>query len=260
MVRALNDRSENFDLSNLTNQQLQIIAEIVNAFKVPVKSTTYPELGLGSGRFFSDFQSRLVLYHAINEDAMKKKAFEFAFAKSCNADGRNAIVAESPVVAAADVTVDNQRFSCKTEAPAKMNVKLINISKLMEARWIRECRSGTDFCDGIKNNVVSHLLRYERIIMLRAFRRGEFYDYRLIEIPLRLLLLVDGVQPKDFSSRTKNGSTSAPVRLPDGSSFLLRLDGSVEKVTVTRLPERMCSIHGTWSIPIRLNQSILSLL
>lgn len=243
----------NLDVSHLTREQLQIITEIVNAFKIPVQATAYPAGGLCTDKFFSDFQSRLVLYHAINEDAMKKKAFEFAFAKSCNAEGRNATVTENPVIAAADVIVGQERFSCKTEASAGMNANFITISKLMEARWIRGCQSGEDFCNGIKSNVVPHLMRYERIIMLRAFKRGGVYDYRLVEIPLNLLLSVYNVQPWDFSTRTSNGSTSAKIALPDGTSFLLRLDGSVEKVTISGFPERMCYIHGTWSIPIRLS-------
>jgi hypothetical protein len=238
-------------LSDLSESQIKLLAETADAFRGDVQSDINSSSDLCSPRFVKDFQNRLVLYHALNEDVLKKKTFEFAFAQAARAAGRSASVATNSTQPAQDVVVDGTNFSLKTEASASIREQRIKISKLMEARWIRECTTGHDFLEHVFSRVIPHLRNYQRIVMLRAFRRpGSLVEYHLLEIPHNLLLRAQSLTASDFTPRTDNGSSSAEVK--DGSRliFTLRFDGSVEKVTVENLEEARCIRHATWKIPI----------
>ncbi|NMG11685.1 hypothetical protein DP117_34455 [Brasilonema sp. UFV-L1] len=150
----------------------------------------------------------------------------------------------------------------------------------MEARWIRECRVSADFARETTYRVISHLSKYERIMMLRAYdilppvskeNQTEISPliqnsdaiktlpkvrYELYEIPLNVLMLVKGLQESSFKPRTKNGGSSAKVYTTDNkAAFTLILDGSVEKITVSSLRIDLCFLHGSWVIPtIKVNR------
>jgi Type II site-specific deoxyribonuclease len=239
-------------LPPLTVSQKRILARIAGAFQVPVDSEATPTSDLATDAFMEDFANRLIVWHALNADPLKKKAFEYAFAASCRNAGRNALVIANPVHPGQDVMLDGIAFSCKTEAEAKISQKKIKISKLMEARWIRECTTSEQFATGVLKRVIHHLDQYERMVTLRAFKRpGPIVEYHLIEIPLAVLRRASTLTAKDFGPRTKNGSSKAVVLTEDGKpAFTLTLDGSVEKVTVNCLNAALCRPHARWSVPI----------
>ena len=147
--------------------------------------------------------------------------------------------------------VDGGKFSLKTEGGKSIKPTTIHISKLMEARWIRECNGKDDFCTRSKEKIGAHLAHYERIISLRSFLTDSSVKYELVEIPMEILLEISRLRPADFSEKTANGSSSATVRGSDGTVFfVLSLDGSVEKITVRGLPLRLCKIHATWEVSL----------
>jgi hypothetical protein len=128
---------------------------------------------------------------------------------------------------------------------------IIHISKFMEARWIRDCSNGDDFCRFTRSRVGDHLAHYERIVSFRSFLSRTHVDYELIEIPKQVLAGIDGLRPGDFSKRTRNGSSSASVRGQRGQPmFVLSLDGSVEKVTIRRLSTQFCRTHAKWRVAL----------
>ena len=95
--------------------------------------------------FAKNFRIRLQLHHATHEEVFKKKTFEFAFKAASIVAGRTAEMDEDVTSAGYDLKVDDVRFSLKTEAGKTTSGTHIKISKLMEARWIRECRTGQDY-------------------------------------------------------------------------------------------------------------------
>ncbi|HEJ3696696.1 TPA: hypothetical protein SL425_000382 [Pseudomonas aeruginosa] len=234
----------------LNPKEAELVLELVKALKRQAKSYENPESDICDARFSEDFVSRLKIYHALNDDVLKKKTFEYAFARSLGCSGKSAIVTESSVHPGEDVLVEGVKFSLKTEASKSINPNSITISKLMEARWIRECTNGESIAAAVKSNVVSHLKRYDRILVLRAFKEKYSYRYRLVEIPVGLLLLMDALRPDDFSPRTRNGSSRAVVYYQSAHAFSLSLDGSVEKITIHGLRESLCILHGEWIVPI----------
>jgi hypothetical protein len=229
--------------------RVSLLVEMAKALERQVQSRVDPSSDIVTPDFESDFSGRLLLFHAMHDAALTKKTFEYFFRGACRAAGRTAEITENSVHPGEDVIVDGQKFSCKTEGGKSIRRDIIHISKFMEARWIRECNTGADFCRLTRSKVGDHLAHYERIVSFRSFLSWNHVDYELIEIPKQVLAGIDSLDPSDFSRRTKNGSSSATVQNRRGqSTFVLSLDGSVEKVTIRMLGTRFCQRHATWRV------------
>jgi len=234
--------------TRLHPQRLDVLLELAVALGRDVAVSVDPDSDLMTPEFVEDFSARLIAYHALHEQKLTKKTFEFVFQGACRAAGQNAKITSSPVNPGADITVDGVPFSLKTEGARSMSRAKISISKLMEARWIRECRSSQDFAQETVAHVVEHLQSYRRMLVLRAFSVAAGFEYHLVEIPLDVLMQVQHLTAADFSPRTDNGGSSAHVHVGDAIAFTLRLDGSVEKVTVSGLQIEFCMKHGVWRV------------
>lgn len=236
-------------ISQLPPERVNLLIEMGNALARSVVAEVSSDTDIVVSAFERDFSGRLLLFHAMHDAALTKKTFEYFFCGSSRAAGRAAIQTENSVYPGEDVVVDGQKFSLKTEGGKSISHAVIHISKLMEARWIRDCHSADDFCTLSKERIGVHLDHYERIISLRSFMSDSKVRYELVEIPKQVLLGVSKLRPSDFSPRTINGSSSAPVIGCDGSlSFVLSLDGSVEKITIRNLSLRLCKVHAKWEV------------
>jgi transcriptional regulator with XRE-family HTH domain len=231
--------------------QVELLLDMARAITSPVLPQVDPNTDIVTSEFAVNFSTRLLLHHATTAETFKKKSFEYALAAASKVAGRSATLTENGTFPGADVIIDGVKFSCKTEAAAGISRSSITVSKLMEARWIRECRTGSDFLNGVLARSVEHLRRYERIVVLRAIRTSTtVVEYKLVEIPLEVLLAMSSLKPKDFSERTPNGSSRARVKYNGQDAFTLTLDGSVEKVSVSGLKSSLCRHHATWDIPV----------
>ncbi len=232
----------------LPEARLGVLIDLAVALRRQVSTRAEADSAIATAAFAEDFSGRLLAYHAFHEQKLTKKTFEYVFCAASRAAGHNAVITTSSVNAGADVTVDGVAFSLKTEGAKSMSKSAITVSKLMEARWIRECRTPQDFADEVRSRVVDHLGEYERIITLRAFEKPNYFDYDLVEIPVAILRLVEGLTADNFTPRTANGGSSARV-LRDGEEvFTIRLDGSVEKITISGLKTSVCTHHATWRV------------
>ena len=197
---------------------------------------------------FEYFSTRLAAHHASSGVALKKENFEHILEHSFKRSGRDASLTDSMVNRGADLEVDGHGYSLKTEAAKGLNPKKITISKLMEARWIRDLNGPADVPDQVRDRIVSHLDEYERIFILRSYGNDERVRYDLHEIPKEVLAAAADLVAEDFGALTKAGGTSAKVRHGGKVAFTLRLDGSVEKVTVSGLDVELCPLHAWWEL------------
>ena len=237
--------------SGLSEGRLALLVEMADALGRSVRATVNPRSDLVNGEFESDFSGRLLLFHAMHDAALTKKTFEYFFVGANRSAGREASQTVNDVHPGEDVVVDGTRYSLKTEGGKSIRGDSLHISKLMEARWIRECRGGDDFNREVRDKVIGHLAHYQRIVSLRSFTTRSAYKYELVEIPKSLLLRAGYLSPRSFSARTKNGSSSADVVDDRGRRlFVLSLDGSVEKVTVRSLAKSACIVHAEWTVSV----------
>ena len=93
-----------------------------------------------------------------------------------------------------------------------------------------------------------HLAEYERIFILRSYGDDERVRYDLREIPKAVLAGVADLVAEDFGKLTGANGTSARVKYDGRVAFTLRLDGSVEKVTVSGLDVDLCPLHAWWEL------------
>ncbi len=237
-------------IRELNPVQITLLLEMARAMRREIQEDINEQSDVLVPEFATNFSNRLLIHHATHAEKFSKKAFEYAFASASTSAGRTAQIISSATNPGKDVIVNGVAFSLKTEASAGLRRDKITISKLMEARWIRDCRSSEDFANGITNRVVVHLQKYQRILMLRAYDVSESeLKYDLIEIPHSLLLQIGNLTANDFTTRTAGGGSRADVYISGRKAFTMRLDGSVEKVTISGLATDMCFYHGSWIIP-----------
>lgn len=238
-------------ISTLSSERVELLVEMAQALTRSVTARVDANSDLVTPAFERDFSGRLLLFHAMHDAALTKKTFEYLFCGASRAAGRTASQTVNSVHPGEDVIVDGHKFSLKTESGNSISKTSVHISKLMEARWIRECVTPEQFCLSAQTKIAAHLGHYERILTLRSFQSERTVLYQLVEIPRSVLLRIASLKPTDFSARTANGSTSATVRDSQGNTFfVLSLDGSVEKITIRRLDIGLCTIHATWQVSV----------
>lgn len=234
----------------LDSAQLEMLGEMAEALQQPCEVRVDPASDLASNEFSDYLLNRLKIHHATSEEKFKKASFEYAFIAAARYAGASASKTKSQTFQGADAIVNGVRWSLKTEASAKISRSSIVVSKFSEARWIRDCETPGDFARECLPRFLGHLDEYDRIATLRAFSVGrELVRYELVEIPKGLLMGVANLTERDFTPRTRNGGSSALVGDFNGIAFKLVLDGSVEKVTLSRLPVQRCWVHASWTVP-----------
>ncbi|WP_137405395.1 hypothetical protein [Sphingobium sp. MP9-4] len=214
-------------LRSLSPIQVEVLTDIIAKFAEEQISEHIRNDFLDEDAF-EYFSTRLAAHHASSGVALKKENFEHILEQSFKRTGHDAKRTDSMVHRGADLEVDARFFSLKTEAAKGLNPKSITISKLMEARWIRDLNGPEDAPEQVKERILSHLQEYERIFMLRSYGNEERVRYDLREIPKDVLAAVANLEAKDFGKITKAGGTSAEVRLNGRKAFRLVLDGSRE--------------------------------
>ena len=156
-------------IATLDDSTCEVLETIVAGLSYQVQETIAKYTDIAMPAFAKNFKTRLQLHHATHEEVFKKKTFEYAFKAGCIVAGKKSEMDPNVTSAGYDVVVDGVRYSLKTEAGASMSPQYIKISKLMEARWIRECRTGKDFLRGTKH-IMDHFTHYDRVLIVRAFK------------------------------------------------------------------------------------------
>lgn len=234
-------------LRKLTPVQVEVLTGMIAKFAEEQQHELLLDNFLDTDAF-EYFSTRLAAHHASSGVPLKKENFEHILEIAFKRSGHRAKRTEDMTHRGADLEVDGRFYSLKTEAAKGLNPKSVTISKLMEARWIRDLESHADAPARVRERVLSHLDEYERIFMLRSYGDERRVRYDLIEIPKRVLALVDGLGPDDFGQLTRAGGTAANVMLEGRRAFRLVLDGSVEKVTISGLDVRLCPLHAWWEL------------
>ncbi|GAA3715677.1 hypothetical protein GCM10022268_25340 [Sphingomonas cynarae] len=247
-----NDKREDIDgaiaaLKNLSPIQVEVLTSIITKFAEGQNGGHLREDFLDP-ESFEYFSTRLAAHHASSGIALKKENFEHILEQSFKRTGHNAARSESAVHRGADLEVDGAFFSLKTEAAKGLKPKSITISKMMEARWIRDLEGPEDAPEKVREKLLSHLNDYERIFILRSYGDENKVRYDLREIPKDILAAAGDLNEEAFGKLTKAGGTSAEVTIDGKKAFKLVLDGSVEKVTISGLDVDLCPLHAWWEL------------
>lgn len=158
----------------------------------------------------------------------------------------------------ADVTINNETFSLKTQADKNLRLNFINIHKYMElgkGEWSDKLKQ----LKGLKDQFLSHLSNYDRILVLRNIGKplpaNPYWEYELVEIPKSLLSEVSNGR---YEMTTESIQMSKPgyCRVIDSKTkslkFELYFDGGTErKLKINKIDRKYCTVHATWEFIIK---------
>lgn len=235
-------------LRMLSPIQIEVLGSIITKFAEEQKSQL-ERTDFLTPDAFEYFSVRLAVHHASSNVPLKKENFEHILEHSFLRAGHRAKLSESMTHRGADLEVDDVFFSLKTEASKGLNPKSITVSKLMEAKWIRDLNGPEDVPAQIQSMIMPHFQNYERIFTLRSYsapKDENLIRYDLRQIPKDVLERIGDLIPGDFSPLTGTNTTSAQVKINGKRAFTLRLDGSVEKITISNLDVELCPLHAWW--------------
>lgn len=239
-------------LPKLRGVQVVALVSIADALQTPLQAAVLPESDFATSEFAELIGDILVVHHVLSSEAFTKDKFEHAMEKVLSVCGHQAALAArgNP---GHDLTVDDERWSLKSQADQSIDPDKIHISKFRElgqGRWDSE-----EDLVGLRKSMFDHMDGYDRIFTIRCLsahrgRRDQLEkEYELVEIPKALLM-----ESADFPCIMKQDSTQTPkpgvcdVTDPDGSlRFQLYFDGGTErKLQVKKLRKDLCTVHATW--------------
>lgn len=242
-------------LSKLTPTQVTAIDELVEQFLRPyLQIDRNPDLNFIDDKILADFGDMLRLHHCFSKGPFSKDKFEYALELSFNQAGYQATLAP-PSNPTYDITVENQKFSLKTEAAQAIKLNAIHISKFMElGKGIWEDK--IEHLAGLRERFLDRLMGCDRILILRNFQKNP-WGYELVEIPVSLLAKASqGELYLNNDSRQNPKPSYCDVIENDERLFQLYFDGGTErKLQVKHLQKKFCEVHATWIFEVKQIQT-----
>ncbi len=108
---------------------------------------------------------------------------------------KNIVVLENPNSPRADIMIGKTRLSLKTETGTGTRKNSISITKLCTTE------TGEWTSKALIRHALSHLTRYEGILMLRAIWGENAIAYQLVDIPISLLQRMEGCKAQKVGVR-----------------------------------------------------------
>lgn len=236
-------------LKGLTAGQLQWIEEVAKVFGHEHRFSRMENSDLVSACLLQDFGDALRIHHCFSREPFTKDKFEYAYERVANFCGMKAALA-SRNNPGHDLTINDQRFSLKTQADKNLKPDKVHISKFMElgkGQWSDK----DDDLIGLRDQFFKHMQSYDRILSLRSLvpKGGKKWHYELVEIPKSLLM-----EAKKGQLRMAHDSKQMPkpgyCDVTDKAGNLklqLYFDGGTErKLQIRSLDKKYCAVHATW--------------
>ncbi len=155
--------------------------------------------------------------------------------------GADEVVLTNPNSPRADITVGKTRLSLKTETGNITRRNRISITKLCTTE------TGEWTSEALIRHAMSHLSRYEGILMLRAiWERANVIDYQLVEIPLALLKEMETCTALPVGRRKGRQSLGFDVLDGEDVAFHIHFDGADGKCQLRNLRVDRCTMLAEW--------------
>lgn len=236
----------------LNDAQVVVVARFVDGVTGATDVELLETSWFATSIWAEDFTARLRAYHANADDPLSSTAFEAVFVGACRTAGWEVARAASATHRFFDVTLARggespRALSLKASSARDMQRGSVHISKLTEAAWIQDARRARDRKPLTVQLFDEYRSVTSAILMLRGFRTSDppALEYQLIEIPTGIFARVADVPAADFQAGT------VAVRGEDGVvDFKIRLDRSDAKITLMGTRLGVCTVHGSWKLPI----------
>lgn len=242
-------------MSQLTEGQIYWVDEIIQQFNRPYSFNKNPKSNLVTEEFLQNFGDTLRIYHCFSNLPFTKYTFEYAMDRVSKLSGYKSELATAGNPGH-DITINNIKYSLKTQADKSLNRNKIHISKFMElgrGHWDSDVN---DFI-GLRDQFFHHLESYDRILSLRALDKASPSDiegswmYELVEIPKKLLMESRNGIVSMTESSTPPKSGFCKVYNGKELKFQLYFDGGGErKLQIQHINKKYCTVHATWSFSV----------
>lgn len=231
-------------VAQLDDEQVDKLLGVARVMALPIAETVNPDSGVVTPDFNAEFRARLQAHHATHTTPMDRLSFENAFLSASRAAGRDTEEAPSRTTRFYDATVDGKRVALKTEGAKSMKADFLHISKLSEAAWIQDMRSGRRRREMTVQLVDEFLTAVARIFVLRYYQSDPAPHYELVEIPTEHFERIRDLPLSDFNS----DAPRLHIRDQAGEIMEFRLDRSDSKITVGKIRKSRCVVHGDWRL------------
>jgi hypothetical protein len=243
-------------IPELSDYRLDLVQNMVQVFSQPWTIKRVSDSDIISDSALLDFGDVLRIHHCFSREPFSKDKFEFALEVVLKTSGVAAELAPRGR-RGYDIKINGHHVSLKTEAAHAIRADILHISKFMElggGQW------GDDPNDlfGLRQQFLDNLAGIDRILVLRALRKGEpDYLYELVEIPKHLL---EKASAGRFEMRTESAQYPKPgycfVESAGELFFSLYFDGGGErKLQIKSLKKGLCKVHASWQFgPPQQNQ------
>ena len=235
------------EIPGLSDYRLGLVQNMVQVFAQPWTIMRALDSDLISDYGLMDFGDVLRIHHSFSREPFSKDKFEFALEAVLVASGMAAELAPRGR-RGYDIKVTGRNVSLKTEAARAIRTDILHISKFMELGGGQWGENPADLV-GLRQQFLDNLAGIDRIIVLRALRKGEpDYLYELVEIPKSLL---ERSAAGRFEMRTESAQFPKPgyCYVEDAGELLFSLyfDGGGErKLQIKNLRKGLCKVHASW--------------
>lgn len=207
-----------------------------------------PQTDIFNSSIVDDFGDILRLHHCFSREPFSKDKFEYALESVFRVAEISANLAPRGQ-RGYDIIIDGQRISLKTEAAASIQINTIHISKFMELGGGEWGDNPKDLI-GLRDQFLKTLSTFDRILMLRALKKGRpDYIYELVEIPVVLLQ-----EARNGILKMKSDSSQFPkpgycyIGKGQKPKYCLYFDGGGErKLQIKKLQKAHCILHASWT-------------
>jgi len=237
-------------LPELSDYRLQLVDRIIGVFQSEKNFVRSATSKLITPQVLEDFGDVLRLHHSFSREPFSKDKFEYALERVLLEAKAEAQLAPRGT-RGYDIRIGHERFSLKTEAAKAIKEHTIHISKFMELGGGQWGDNPEDLI-GLRDQFLTNLSGIQRILILRALKKGEpVYKYELVEVPKPVLLkAANGRLEMRLCSKQNPKPGYCHVEDSNTLLFSLYFDGGGErKLQIKKLRKDLCTIHGSWEFP-----------
>ncbi|WP_329074972.1 hypothetical protein [Streptomyces niveus] len=217
--------------------------EIPRDASVNTEVTLGETSGVFNGVFSAEAARFLELHHEIHDTRGDLIFLKAVLRRALAAQGYNL---SGDLRGRSSVIVENQRW--KLVSTREVPQGNASVSKLAEARWLRDMRTPEECAEGVRLHLPKELDEFDRIILLASTEHAHGFSYRLMEIPKSLL--ENSIKNADASIfRRRSDSFVGRFPHPNEPTHLFKMACimSAEKISIT-IPERYCIQHASWLV------------
>ena len=202
-----------------------------------------------SGDWLEHFGLALSVHHGVTSEPLRLESFERVFREASETVNWAVDPPGPPTRRFVDLVVDpgsgTKRLSLKSTAARNLSKTTVHISKLTEAAWIQDARTGSKRRENLLQLFEHYVSAVDAIMMLRAFREPQSVPncYQLLEIPTSIFRSLQRLPVSAFRRNAPvldcvvNRETVAKVAV----------DRSDAKITVRGIRVSACIVHAEWS-------------